>query len=114
MRALKALCIVAVALIVMIVGALLYVDNHTPIILRLLGAQSPPLPVFLWLYAAFVIGTVTGFALCLFGFVRGKLELRRVQRALRDQERELNHLRDSSAPTNVSGTHDAASANSGV
>ena len=104
MRALKALSIVAAALIVMVVGALLYVDNHTPITLRLLGTQSLPLPVFLWLYAAFVIGTVTGFALCFFGFVRGKLELRRLQRALRDQERELNHLRDSSAPSNAPQT----------
>ena len=94
MRVLKGLCIVAVGLAVLILGGVLYVDNHTPIALRLLERESPELPVFIWLYAAFVAGATVGFAVCFFGFVRGKLEQRRLQRALRDQGRELNRLRD--------------------
>lgn len=94
MRILKGLCIVAVGLAVAILGGVLYVDNHTPIALRLLDRESPALPVFVWLYAAFATGAIAGFALCFFGFVRGKLEQRRLQRALRDQGRELNRLRD--------------------
>ena len=94
MRVLKGLCIVAVGLGVVILGGVLYVDNHTPIALRLLDRESPALPVFVWLYAAFGTGTTVGFALCFFGFVRGKLEQRRLQRAIRDQDRELNRLRD--------------------
>lgn len=94
MRILKGLCIVAVGLAVVILGGVLYVDNHTPIALRLLDRESPTLPVFIWLYAAFATGATVGFALCFFGFVRGKLEQRRLQRALRDQGLELDRLRD--------------------
>ncbi len=94
MRILKGLCIVAVGLVVVILGGVLYVDNHSPVALRLLDRESPALPVFVWLYAAFATGAVAGFALCFFGFVRGKLEQRRLQRALRDQGRELDRLRD--------------------
>ena len=94
MRILKGLAIAAVGLAVVILGGVLYVDNHSPVALRLLDRESPALPVFVWLYAAFATGAVAGFALCFFGFVRGKLEQRRLQRALRDQGRELDRLRD--------------------
>ena len=94
MRVLKSVCIGAVGVAVLILGGVLYVDNHTPIALRLLDRESPALPVFVWLYAAFATGATVGFALCFFGFVRGKLELRRLQRALRDQGHELDRLRD--------------------
>ena len=94
MRTVKALAIVAVAVTLAFVGIVLYVDNHTPVTLSLLGKASPPYPVFVWLYAAFLLGALTGFALCFFGFVRGKLKQRRLQRTLRDQERELHQLRD--------------------
>lgn len=94
MRVLKGLCIVAAGLAVVVLGGVLYVDNHTPIALRLLDRESAALPVFIWLYVAFATGATVGFALCFFGFVRGKLEQRRLQRALREQGRELNRLRD--------------------
>lgn len=94
MRALRAICIVAVTLVLLLLGAMLYVDNHAPIALRVLNRESPPLPVFAWLYLAFASGAAGGFALCFFGFVRGKLEQRRLKRTLRDHEQELNRLRD--------------------
>ena len=94
MRILKGLAIAAVGLAVVILGGVLYIDNHSPVALRLLNRESPALPVFVWLYAAFATGAIAGFALCFFGFVRGKLEQRRLQRALRDQGRELDRLRD--------------------
>lgn len=99
MRFVKGLAIVAVGLVVVILGGVLYVDNHTPVPLRLLDRESPALPVFVWLYAAFATGAMAGFALCFLGFVRGKLEQRRLQRALRDQHRELDRLRDSAGQT---------------
>ena len=52
MRALKAVCIVAVLLVVVVVGAILYVDNHAPVALQLLDRETPTLPVVVWLYAA--------------------------------------------------------------
>ena len=94
MRAVKAVAVVAAALVLVLVGAVLYVDNNTPVALRLLDRESPPLAVFVWLYLAFGCGAAAGFALCFFGFVRGKLEVRRLKRSLRDQEHELNRLRD--------------------
>ena len=99
MRRVKWFCIAAVGLAVVILGGVLYVDNHTPITLRLLDRESPALPVFVWLYAAFATGATVGFALCFLGFVRGKLEQRRLQRALRDQDRELNRVRDGTDST---------------
>ena len=94
MRAFKTLCIVVAILALVIAGAILYVDNHEPVALQLLDRRSPALPVFVWLYAAFAAGALAGFALCFFGFVRGKLTQRRLQRTLADQDRELNRLRD--------------------
>ena len=98
MRALKAVCIVAVLLVVVVVGAILYVDNHAPVALQLLDRETPTLPVVVWLYAAFAAGTVLGFMLCFFGFVRGKMAQRRLQRTVRDRDRELDRLRDAQGP----------------
>ena len=87
----------------MIAGAVLYVDNHQPVALQLLDSRSPALPVFVWLYVAFAAGALAGFVLCFFGFVRGKLTQRRLQRTLADQDRELNRLRDHTGPDAEAG-----------
>lgn len=97
MARLKALLAVATLLALAALGALLAVDNHTPLALAFLGRRTPELPVFWWLYAAFLLGASCGFALCLLGFVRGKLQERRLARALADRDRELARLRGENA-----------------
>ena len=91
-------------------GLLLGVDNHTPVALRLLNLATPPLPLFWWLYAAFVGGALGGFALCAAGFARGKLEQRRLQRALAAREQELAGLRAPAATAASSATATPGSA----
>ena len=90
--------VVAVAAVVLILlGVVLGIDNHTPVTLRFLNKESAELAVFWWLYAAFLLGTLVGFALCSFGFVRGKLNERRLKGTLARRDRELAELRDGEA-----------------
>ena len=89
MRTIKAFGLGIALLLVVLAGVLLWVENHTPVSLRLLRWHSPELPILVWLYGTFSLGVLTGFALCSFGFVRGKLEQRRLKHSLRDREREL-------------------------
>ena len=97
---LKAIAVLGVVLALVLVGVILAVDNHTPIALRFLNQETPHLAVFWLLYAAFLSGTLVGFALCSFGFVRGKLGERRLKRTLADRGRELAQLRN--RPKNAS------------
>ncbi len=86
---LKALGVVVALLLCAALGALLYADNHTPVALRLLGQESAERAIWLWLYAAFLLGIVVGVCLCLGAIMRGKFKERRLRRALAQAEREL-------------------------
>ena len=83
-------------LVVIVVGLLLGIDNHTPLRLRLLDMQSVELAVFWWLYAAFASGLALGVAACFSSALRGKLNERRLKRALAQCERELARLQEGS------------------
>lgn len=89
---LVALAIVGLTALVLL-GVVLGIDNHAPVALRFLTAQTPALAVFWWLYAAFLVGAVVGFALCSLGFVRGKLHERQLKSALAQRDREIARLR---------------------
>lgn len=74
-------------------SALAFIDNPTPVSLRFLGLETPPVPVFWWLLGALIIGTVGGFVLCLGGFVRGKVTQRQLRRELDQNKQELHRIR---------------------
>ncbi len=93
----KTFLVVVILLVFILAGVVLGIDNHTPVALRFLDKRTPELQVFWWLYMAFGGGALAGFALCFFGFVRGKLNERRLKRALAERERELDRLRASDA-----------------
>ena len=93
----KALAAVVILIVLILLGLVLGIDNHTPVTLRFLNKESPELAVFWWLYAAFLLGALVGFALCSFGFVRGKLQERRLQHTLARRERELAETRSGEA-----------------
>lgn len=90
---LKTIALASLLLALVLLGALLAVDNHDSVSLRFLGWASPQLAVFWWLYAAFLVGALVGFALCAFGFMRGKLAERRLKRTIAERDRELARLK---------------------
>lgn len=95
-------------------GLLLAVDNHALVALRFLNFETPTLALFWWLYAVFVGGAVCGFALCAAGFARGKLEQRRLQRALAAREQELAGLRSGAGTASASAEGSAAASPDGT
>ena len=93
----KAFAAVVALVVLILFGMVLAIDNHTPVTLRFLNKESPELAVFWWLYAAFLFGALVGFALCSLGFVRGKLQERRLESSLARRERELAEARGGEA-----------------
>ena len=89
--------VIGATVVLILLGVVLGIDNHTPITLRFLNKESPELAVFWWLYTAFLLGALVGFALCSLGFVRGKLNERRLKGTLAQRDRELAELRDREA-----------------
>lgn len=67
---------------VVALGLLVGVDNHTVVALRFLDWQTAALPMFWWLYAAFLGGVLLGCALCGTAIARAKLRERRLRRTL--------------------------------
>lgn len=90
---LKTIAGASLLLALVLLGVLLAVDNHGPVSLRFLGWASPQLAVFWWLYVAFLGGALVGFALCAFGFMRGKLAERQLKRTIAERDRELERLK---------------------
>lgn len=98
---LKATLFAILLLALVLVGLLLGIDNHSEVSLRFLNKESPSLPVFWWLYAAFLGGVIAGAALCGTGLLRGKIHERRLKRRLAERERQLATLRgEENAPPN--------------
>lgn len=89
MTLLKRLVLIIALVLLVIVGILLQIDNADLITLKLLGRESAALSVFWWQLIAFTSGLLVGFALCFWGFVRGKHRQRKLERSLMAREREL-------------------------
>lgn len=104
MTRLKRLLLAVLLLAAVALGVLLGVDNHAPTALRILNLETAALPLFWWLYAAFVAGALAGFALCAAGFARGKLNERRLRRNLAVKEQELAALRRDDTAATGGGT----------
>ena len=88
MRGLKTLLTLFVTICLAAISALLLADNATPVSLRLLNYETPPVPVFWWLLATLILGFAAGAAQCIGGHFRRNA----VERKLR---RELGRSRDS-------------------
>ena len=58
-------------------GFLVGLDNDQVVALRFLNRQSHPLPVFWWLYAAFGLGLLVGFALATFNYISRRFAAQR-------------------------------------
>ncbi len=93
MRWVRNLTAVGVLILVVVIGVIGQTDNADPLVLRFLAYETPPLGTFWWLLLAFITGTATGFGICFFGFVRGKMAERRLKRTVDEQRRELDAAR---------------------
>lgn len=86
MTRLKRILLGLLLLGVVALGLLVGVDNHIAVALRFLDLETPALPVFWWLYAAFASGALVGCALCGTALGRAKLRERRLRRTLAARE----------------------------
>ena len=75
-------------------SAILVMDNATPVSLRLLTFETPPAPVFVWLFIALGGGLAAGFALASFSVLKGRVVQRQLRRERDRSERELGRLRE--------------------
>lgn len=92
---LKRLCLFVVVLIVLVTASLAV--NQTEISLRFLTWETPVLPAFWWLLAAFLTGALF-MALLVFAFyVQGRWRQRRLAKELTAREAELARLRSEPA-----------------
>lgn len=81
-RTLRRIVVVLVLIVVVAAGALLAIDNQTPVSLRFLDQASRPWPVSWWLALAFGSGVIIGVAACLGSLARARWRIRRLQRSL--------------------------------
>ena len=82
MRGLKTLLTLFVAICLAAISALLLADNATPVSLRLLNYETPPVPVFWWLLATLILGFAAGAAQCIGGHFRRNAVERKLRRDL--------------------------------
>lgn len=82
MKRLKTLLALIVAICLVGISALLLADNATPVSLRLLNYETPPVPVFWWLLTALIVGFLLGAAQCIGGYFRRNAVERKLRRKL--------------------------------
>lgn len=82
MKRLKTLLALIVAICLVGLSALLLADNATPVSLRLLNYETPPVPVFWWLLTALIVGFLAGAAQCIGGHFRRNAVERKLRREL--------------------------------
>ncbi len=82
MRRLKTLLWLFAAICLAAISALLLADNATPVSLRLLNYETPPVPVFWWLLATLILGFAVGAAQCIGGHFRRNAVERKLRRGL--------------------------------
>jgi len=98
MAALRSLLFLLVALLVLVLGVLVGIDNSEPVSLIFLDWTSPALPVFVWVCLATMIGFLLGIALTGIGTLRQRRGRRLAERDLETTRRELEARRPSATP----------------
>lgn len=92
---LKRLCLFIVVVIVVLTASLAV--NQTEISLQFLTWQTPVLPAFWWLLAAFMLGSLATFLLVFVFYLQGRWQQRRLKKEVSARELEIAKLRGASA-----------------
>ncbi len=92
---LKRLCLFIVVVIVVLTASLAV--NQTEISLQFLTWQTPVLPAFWWLLAAFLLGSLATFLLVFVFYLQGRWQQRRLKKEVSAREQEIAKLRGASA-----------------
>ncbi|MCR9276915.1 MAG: LapA family protein [Pseudomonadaceae bacterium] len=92
---LKRLCLFIVVVIVVLTASLAV--NQTEISLQFLTWQTPVLPAFWWLLAAFLLGSFATFLLVFVFYLQGRWQQRRLKKEVSAREQEIAQLRGGSA-----------------
>ena len=69
-------------LVVLLLGALVFIDNSSAVALRFLDWQTPALSLYWWLLGTFVVGVAVGWLVSMVTVVRAKSSERKVRREL--------------------------------
>ena len=82
LRALSVLTYGGVALLLLLLGVLLGMDNSEDVSLTVFTWESPSAPLFLWLCVVFLAGVLLGYAVAGVGTLRARIALRKLARSL--------------------------------
>ncbi|MEH6470763.1 MAG: lipopolysaccharide assembly protein LapA domain-containing protein [Halopseudomonas sp.] len=93
MRVLKVLLIAAVAMVMLLAGVLLTVNNQQQIAIDLVFVQLPEASVSRWLVLSFLSGVILSLLIGGVALVVMKARLRHARRAANQSERELDKLK---------------------
>lgn len=93
MAALRSLIFLLLALLVLLLGVLVGIDNSDAVSLIFLDWTSPALPVFVWVCLAAMLGFLLGIALTGFGTLRQRHGRRLAERDLEATRRALEARR---------------------
>ncbi|MEH6627102.1 MAG: LapA family protein [Motiliproteus sp.] len=93
MRLIKIVLGIAFALVLLLVGILLTVNNQQLVSIDLVFLQIPQASLAIWLVASFLLGAVLSLVLVSLSNVALRARLRRTSRQLHTSTRELDKLR---------------------
>lgn len=64
---------------------------------RILGNQTPAIPIYIYIAAAFVVGLIIGFFVVVYNFVTSASENYKKSKRIKELEKELDFLKDQQA-----------------
>lgn len=85
---------VVMVIIILTVLSFALQNQDTEVTLRMLGWQSPSMPLYMALFIAFAIGMISFLLLAIFQQLQIVSDLARAQRARNRAQRQLQHLED--------------------
>lgn len=93
MRLIKNILTAAFALLLLLVGILLTVNNQQQVAIDLVFFQLPAQSIALWLVLSFLLGALLSLAIGLFAMVTMKARLGAARRKIQHAQQELDKLR---------------------
>lgn len=93
MRWIKSLLVITLALLVILIGILLSINNQQLVVVDLVFVQLPEASVARWLILSFILGSVLSFSVSFLAILALKVRLKQAKRQIRNSSKELDALR---------------------